>query len=93
MGVLNEQEIESRLFTTPDWRVEGKDLIRTVTCDGFQAAIAYVIRVGFLAESADHHPDILVQYLKVTLRLSTHSVGGLTENDFSLAREIDRLKI
>ncbi len=67
---------------------EGK-ITRTYKFAGFKEALAFVNRVGELAEAADHHPDILILYNKVRLTLSTHSAGGLTEKDFSLARQID----
>jgi 4a-hydroxytetrahydrobiopterin dehydratase len=53
--------------------------------------VAFVVRVGFLAEAADHHPDIDVRWNKVTLVLSTHSEGALTEMDVALAAQIDEL--
>ena len=58
---------------------------------GFPAALMFASAVGQLAERADHHPDILISYRKVTLTLSTHSAGGLTEKDFSLAAQINAI--
>lgn len=58
--------------------------------DGFASAVAFVVRVGFDAEAADHHPDILItNYKKVTLVLTTHSAGGVTEKDFAAAAAAD----
>jgi 4a-hydroxytetrahydrobiopterin dehydratase len=75
----------------PDWHLIGGKLVKTVVCATFVDALAFVGRVGALAEAADHHPDIDIRWDTVTLRLSTHSAGGLTEKDLSLAAEIDEL--
>ena len=66
-------------------------MTRTFAHEDFQAAVAFVVRVGFLAEAADHHPDIDIRWNKVTLVLSTHSEGALTEKDTALAAQIDAL--
>jgi 4a-hydroxytetrahydrobiopterin dehydratase len=73
------------------WRREGDELVKQSSHEGFAGALAYVNRVGELAEAADHHPDIDIRWNAVTLRLSTHSAGGLTEKDLSLAAEIDAI--
>jgi 4a-hydroxytetrahydrobiopterin dehydratase len=70
----------------------GNSIVRELSFSDFPAAIAFVNQVAELAERANHHPDILVHgWNKVRLTLSTHSAGGLTEADFALAGEIDRL--
>ena len=70
--------------------VESESAIRrTYTLPTFTAAVAFVGYVAELAEAADHHPDIDIRYRKVTLTLSTHEAGGLTEKDFDLAAQID----
>jgi 4a-hydroxytetrahydrobiopterin dehydratase len=75
-----------------EWRREGEAIVRDLEFKDFAEAIAYVNRVADLAEEADHHPDILVHgWNKVRLTLTTHSAGGLTDNDFAMAREIDGL--
>jgi 4a-hydroxytetrahydrobiopterin dehydratase len=61
------------------------------TFGNFKEAMAFVNQVAELAESADHHPDILVNYKRVTLTLSTHSAGGLTQKDFDLASHIEKI--
>jgi 4a-hydroxytetrahydrobiopterin dehydratase len=74
------------------WRQEGESLVRDYELADFKAAIAFVNRVADLAEEANHHPDILVHgWNKVRLTLTTHSEGGLTENDHQLAERIDAL--
>ena len=68
----------------------GGKLIKTVVCDDFVAALAFVDEVGRLAEEANHHPDIDIRYNRVTLALMTHDAGGITQADLDLARAIDR---
>ena len=89
--LLNEEEIGAALANAAGWQQTGKEIYRTFTLPSFPAAIMFAAAVGHLAERADHHPDILIQYKKVTLKLSTHSVGGLTEKDFSVAHEVDMI--
>jgi 4a-hydroxytetrahydrobiopterin dehydratase len=91
MDLLTEEEITAELATVPGWMQAGDSITRTVKRADFRAAMLYVGAVAYLAEEANHHPDILVQWNKVTLTLSTHSAGGLTGNDFALARAIDAL--
>ena len=87
---LSEAEVATRLAALPSWTRQGEAIHRTFELATFAEAIAFVTRVAALAEAADHHPDILVQYRKVTLTLSTHDAGGLTSLDFDLAGGIDR---
>jgi 4a-hydroxytetrahydrobiopterin dehydratase len=95
MTLLTDAEIEKLLAEREQWqRVEGSDdaISREWKLQDFAAAIAFVDRVAQAAEAANHHPDILVHgWNKVRLTLSTHSQGGLTNADFALAGEIDRL--
>jgi len=91
MDLLTEEAITAELATVPGWTRSGDSITRTVTRADFRAAMLYVGAVAYLAEEANHHPDILVEWNKVTLTLSTHSAGGLTGNDFGLARAIDAL--
>jgi 4a-hydroxytetrahydrobiopterin dehydratase len=91
VALLAEHEIEQRLAGS-GWAREGSAIVREWKLADFPAAIAFVNRVAELAESANHHPDILVHgWNRVRLELSTHSQGGLTDADFALAREIDGL--
>ena len=94
MTPLSDSEIEQRLTDLTDWAGAGEQSIaRELTFADFSAAIAFVNRVAELAEAANHHPDILVHgWNKVRLELSTHSEGGLTDNDFKLAGEIDKIQ-
>jgi len=74
-----------------EWRREGTELVKQVKRNGFAGALAFVNEVGALAEAANHHPDIDIRWDTVTLRLSTHSAGGLTEKDLALAAQVDAL--
>jgi 4a-hydroxytetrahydrobiopterin dehydratase len=93
MALLDEAEVQERLGSLADWqRGEGSSIERERTFPDFAAAIDFVNRVAELAEAANHHPDILLHgWNKVRLTLSTHSQGGLTDADFALAGQIDRL--
>ena len=91
MQKLSSEEIEAKLDTLPEWSLSGESLQRTYSFQDFLAALAFVNRVGDLAEQQAHHPDILIRYDKVTLTLSTHDVGGITDKDFSLAGTVDDL--
>jgi 4a-hydroxytetrahydrobiopterin dehydratase len=91
VALLAENEIEQRLAGS-GWTREGGVIAREWALADFAAALAFVNRVGALAEAANHHPDILLHgWNRVRLELSTHSQGGLTESDFALGREIDGL--
>ncbi len=75
-----------------EWRQEGEALVRDLRFDDFAGAMAYVNRVADLAEEVNHHPDILIHgWNNVRLTLTTHSAGGLTENDHEMAQKIDAL--
>lgn len=84
---IDEKEARKRLAELPGWTVEDGTLRRQFTFDGFPAAISFLVRLGFSAEAADHHPDIVVNYKRVTLTYVTHSAKGLTEKDFAGASE------
>ena len=90
-ALLPQTEITARLAALGGWTQTGVEISRTVVLAGFPAALLFAGAVGHLAEKADHHPDILIQYRKVTLTLSTHSAGGLTDKDFALAGQIDAI--
>ena len=90
MGLLDEHAINAALAQL-DWQRTGDELVKTVKRGGFAKAVAYVNEVANLAEERDHHPDIDIRWDTVTLRLTTHSEGGLTERDIDLATAIDAL--
>jgi 4a-hydroxytetrahydrobiopterin dehydratase len=91
VDVLTDEQISERLASVPGWGRQGDSIVHTETLADFKAAIFYVGAVAYLAEAANHHPDITVQWNKVTLTLSTHSAGGLTDNDFGLAKQVSGL--
>lgn len=88
---LSEEHIKQYLGQSEGWSQFGDAIQKTYHLPSFAAAVVFVGAVGHLAEAADHHPDILIEYKKVTLKLSTHSAGGLTEKDFALANRVDAL--
>jgi 4a-hydroxytetrahydrobiopterin dehydratase len=90
MAALTEQQAQSLLTSLPDWKIEDGELVRRFSFKDFRASLAFVNRVGELAESAGHHPDIDIRYNKVRLALVTHDAGGLTNNDFDLAAKADK---
>ena len=75
----------------PGWTLGDKQIHRKFTFADFAEAISFVVRVGFAAEAVDHHPDILINYKRVTLTFSTHSEGGLTEKDFAGAEAATKI--
>ena len=91
MAKLNSAQIKAALTIVPDWKKKNSTILRTFQFKDFVAAIKFVNAAAKLAEKACHHPDIDIRWNKVTLALSTHDAGGLTEKDFALARKFDRL--
>jgi 4a-hydroxytetrahydrobiopterin dehydratase len=89
MPTLNILQTKRRLRSVPEWSKRGRAIRRRFEFRGFLEGIDFVNRVARRAEKADHHPDIDVRWNKVTLTLSTHSEGGLTGKDFSMARQCD----
>lgn len=92
--VLSAEAVDAALSERGiNWERDGDALVKTEQRpQGFVGALAYVNKVGQLAEIANHHPDVDIRWDTVTLRLSTHSAGGLTEKDLELAAEIDKLE-
>ena len=89
MDPMSQEDIDARLSELPDWARTGDVLQRTFRFDDFVGAMAFVNRVAGIAEKQQHHPDIMVRYNKVTLTVTTHDAGGLTDKDFTLARDTD----
>ena len=86
MAKLTIDEARRRLGELPGWNMDGEVISRQFSFAGFPEAIAFVVRLGFAAEAVDHHPDLLINYKRVTVSYSTHSEGGLTQKDFDGAR-------
>ncbi len=88
-GLSSDLEIQGALSELPGWKREGKAITKMYDLRAFNAAMAFAGTVAELAERADHHPDILIQYSKVTLTLWSHDKGGITDRDLRLARQIE----
>jgi 4a-hydroxytetrahydrobiopterin dehydratase len=91
MPALTPNEINRHLKALPDWSKHAKTIRRTFKLDGFMTSIAFVRRIAKQAQKNNHHPDIDIRYDQVTLTLTTHDEGGITEKDFSLARQCDEV--
>ncbi len=90
---LSQSEIDARQPALTGWTLDGNAIRKQFSFRDFPSAIAFVDRFGPEAEKVDHHPDILINYKRVTLTYSTHSEGGLTEKDFAGAAVADRLAL
>ncbi|MGY1622105.1 4a-hydroxytetrahydrobiopterin dehydratase [Geodermatophilus sp. SYSU D00965] len=88
---LSPDELTAALSALPLWSGDGEGIRRSVELPGFPDAVAAVVRIGFVAEQMDHHPDVDLRWRTLHLTLATHSVGGVTELDLELARRIDAL--
>jgi 4a-hydroxytetrahydrobiopterin dehydratase len=89
MARLGDETIREALSRLSGWELEGSRIRKSYTFPDFKGSMAFVMRVALCAEAMDHHPDILVSYSRVTLTLSSHDAGGITDRDFALARRID----
>ena len=92
MDLLSDEQITAALAGLPGWTRSGDSITATVELADFRAAMLYTGAVAYLAETANHQPDIAISWNRVTLTLSTHSAGGLTANDTALARQISALR-
>jgi 4a-hydroxytetrahydrobiopterin dehydratase len=88
---LSPSDVDERMKGLSGWSLQGDEIRKQYTFKDFPAAIAFVNRLAPEAEAADHHPDIQINYKRVTLTYSTHSEGGLTDKDFAGAASADRL--
>jgi 4a-hydroxytetrahydrobiopterin dehydratase len=91
MPLLDDAAVVAALDGLPGWTRAGDEIVRTYERASFPDAIALVVRIAFLAELADHHPDIDVRWRTVRVAVTTHDAGGLTEKDINLARDIERI--
>jgi 4a-hydroxytetrahydrobiopterin dehydratase len=90
MAKLTPEAVQTQLQKLSGWSLQGEAISKQYVWPSFPEAVKFVNRVADLAEEADHHPDILISYRRVTLTLSTHSEGGITQKDFDLAARIDQ---
>jgi len=86
---LSDLEIQRALGGLAGWSRRGDTLVKTYAFDRFADGIAFVGRVARVADEMDHHPDIDIRYTKVTMSLSTHDAGGITQSDLALAQKIE----
>ena len=91
MPALHTKQIKLHLQAVPNWSKRAQTIVRTFQFEGFLNAIDFVNRIAKKAQKSDHHPDIDIRFNKVTLKLTTHDEGGITEKDFSLARQCDEV--
>jgi 4a-hydroxytetrahydrobiopterin dehydratase len=91
MPPLADAEISAALEALAGWERAGDEIVKTYEFATFADAISFVVRVGFLAEAADHHPDIDIRWRNVRIALTTHSANGLTNRDLDLAAEIESI--
>jgi 4a-hydroxytetrahydrobiopterin dehydratase len=91
MALLSSEEIEQRLGAVSGWERDGDAIRRQFDCGDFKGSVEFVNRVLPIAEEMGHHPDLEISWATVTVRVSTHSEGGLTASDFELASRIDGL--
>ena len=88
---LEGTEVETWLAAHPGWAREGEALVRAYKLADFGAAVAFTVRLGFVAEKRDHHPDVLVGWGKARVLWTTHDAGGITRLDLALAEATDEL--
>lgn len=89
MALLSDEQIREKLKQLPGWERVGAEIRKTYPFASFGEGMAFANQVAAVADALDHHPDMLIQYRQVTLTLTSHDAGGLTERDFRLARRID----
>jgi 4a-hydroxytetrahydrobiopterin dehydratase len=90
MAKYSKSEVLAKIKSLNGWKLEGEEIKKKFEFPTFPDAIKFVNKVADLAERADHHPDILINYRRVTFSLSTHDQGGITQKDFSLAEQIEK---
>jgi 4a-hydroxytetrahydrobiopterin dehydratase len=89
MPALHNKQIKLNLQAVPNWSKRAQTILRTFKFEGFLKGIDFVNRIARKAQKLNHHPDIYIRFDKVTLKLTTHDEGGITEKDFSLAGQCD----
>ncbi len=89
MPALNAKQVDLQLKAVPNWSKRAQTILRTFKFEGFLKSMDFVNRIARKAQKINHHPDIVIRFNRVTLRLTTHDQGGITKKDFSLARQCD----
>jgi 4a-hydroxytetrahydrobiopterin dehydratase len=90
-GALADAEVGAQLQALPDWRLDRGAIVRTYRFGDYYETMAFVNALAFVAHAEDHHPDLAVSYNRCEVRFSTHSVGGISDNDFISAAKLDAL--
>lgn len=91
MSLLSDAEISDELTSLTGWEKHENTITKVFKTKNYVDTIGFVNKIALLSERADHHPDLFVQYSKVTITLSTHSEGGITQKDIKLAGEIEEV--
>jgi len=91
MPALTTKQVSLHLKTVPNWSKRAQTILRTFKFEGFLKSIDFVNRNARKAQKSNHHPDIDIRFNRVTLKLTTHDEGGITEKDFALARQCDEI--
>jgi len=91
MSVLTAKQVSLHLKAVPNWSKRAKTILRTFKFERFLKSVAFVDRIAKKAQKSNHHPDIDIRFNQVTLTLTTHDEGGITEKDFSLACQCDEI--
>ena len=89
MRVYEEKEIREKLASLEGWNYDGEMIRKTYEAASFNRGIGFVTQIAILADTADHHPDLTINYNKVGVSLGTHSANGITDKDFDLAAKIE----
>ncbi len=90
---FQEEQIKEKLTAFRGWEYQNGQLEKTYSFSSFGKAVEFVNKVAVLAESLDHHPDIIIRYNKVICQTSSHDVQGITERDFKLIKEIEKIAV
>ena len=90
MAALSDDEVKAKLSELDGWELAGDAIEKQFQFEDFTGSVEFVNRITPVANEMNHHPDLAISWNKVTVTLSTHSEGGLTDNDFELARRIDQ---
>jgi len=92
MTIYNEQTVRALLEDFENWEFENDGIVKKYQFKNFIEAMGFIVKVGFIAEKLNHHPELFNTYNKVIIRLTTHDVKGVTTKDFDLAKAIDAIK-
>ena len=91
MALLSDDDVNERLKELDGWRQRGEYIVKSFDCGDFVGSVKFVDSLVEPAEEMNHHPDIAISWSQVEVAISTHSEGGLTENDFELAKKVEEL--